>query len=223
MRLRAWCEGGMARLFLKDKLLIASHNDGKCDEIAALLSSFEIEVVRPSAFGLEAPTETGNSFQANAVLKAVEASHAANMVALGDDSGLSVDALSGAPGIYSARWAETEDGVGGIDRNWTHAMRRVHTGLTEVSSKNMRRGTDWRSARFVCALALAWPNGETLVVEGICEGEIIWPPRGTHGFGYDPIFQPRGAKQSFGEMRADEKAAISHRTRAFEALIKVAF
>ena len=204
----------MRRLMPHARLLIASHNRGKVDEIATLLASFEVEIVHSAALGLIEPDETGDSFIANALLKARVAARAANLPALGDDSGLVVDALGGAPGIYSARWAETAAG----ERNWNYAMERVHSALCAASDSQ-----DACMARFVCALAIAWPNGDEISVEGHVDGTIIWPPRGVQGFGYDPIFQPCGSTQSFGEMAADEKATLSHRTRAFEKLIAMVF
>jgi len=188
------------------RLVIASHNDGKVKEINDLLSPFGIEAVSATKLGLDDPEETGVTFAGNAILKARAAATAAGLPALADDSGLSVVALGGAPGIYSARWA-------GSPRNFDNAMKRVETALEES-------GTEDFSARFVCALCLAWPDGEQAVFEGEVQGTLVFPPRGNNGFGYDPIFVADGYGVTFGEMDPAEKHSISHRADAFRKLMK---
>jgi len=188
-----------------DKLVIASHNEGKARELAKLFIPLGIEMLSPGALGMPEPEESGASFAENARIKAEAAAAASGMLAIADDSGLEVAALQGAPGIHSARW-------GGPAKDFGLAMERVHREL-EAS------GTNDRGANFTCALALAQPAGPTLVFTGKVHGEIVWPPRGTRGFGYDPIFVPDGHTETFGEMSPGRKEAISHRTKAFERLI----
>ena len=183
-----------------DRLVIASHNPGKVAEIAALLTPFSIKTVAATSLGIPEPDETGDSFEANAALKATVAVEASRLPALSDDSGLVVPALGGAPGIYSARWA-------GDRRDFRAAMERVHREL----------GDRDRRASFVAVLALAWPDMDTELFRGEVQGTLIWPPRGDRGFGYDPIFVPLGGTQTFGEMDPAEKQKISHRARAFQA------
>jgi len=185
------------------RIVAATHNPGKARELAALLDG-RFEVAAAGSLGLGEPEETENSFVGNAVLKARAAADASGLVALADDSGLSVAALGGAPGIYSARWA-------GPDKDFALAMAHVEQRLEESGSEN-------RAAWFTCALAVAWPNGPVVVVEGRVDGDVSFPPRGSLGFGYDPIFVPRGRAQTFGEMEPAAKDLISHRTRAFEKL-----
>jgi XTP/dITP diphosphohydrolase len=185
------------------RLVAATHNPGKAREIAALLES-RFTVVAASELGLPEPAETESTFAGNALLKARAAADAARLPALADDSGLSVRGLDGAPGIFSARWA-------GPDKDFAVAMRRVEERLDEVRS-------DDRFAWFTCALALAWPDGPAVVVEGRIEGELTFPGRGERGFGYDPIFIPAGHDETFGEMDPDAKHAMSHRARAFARL-----
>lgn len=189
------------------KLVIASHNPGKVREIADLLRPHGVEAVGAAALGLAEPAETGHSFAENAALKARAAARAAKLPALADDSGLTVAALNGAPGIYSARWA-------GPNKDFAIAMRKVEDAL---------KGQHDRRAAFIAALALAWPDGACRVFEGKVEGTLVWPPRGAKGFGYDPIFVPAGHMITFGEMEAEAKHAISHRARAFAKLIKACF
>lgn len=186
-------------------LVIASHNEGKVRELAELFAPFRIEVISAAALGLAEPEETGSSFVANAKLKAVAAATASGLPALSDDSGLEVKALGGAPGIHSARW-------GGPARDFGLGMERVHQEL-EAS------GASYRSANFTCALALAQPDGSAVAVTGKVFGTLTWPPRGRHGFGYDPIFIPDGYQETFGEMEPAQKNALSHRMRAFEKLV----
>jgi XTP/dITP diphosphohydrolase len=181
-------------------LVVASHNPGKLREITDLLSPHGIVVRGAAELGLEEPDETGATFAENAILKARAAAQASGLPALADDSGLSVTALGGAPGIYSARWA-------GPNKDFSFAMARVERELQGVAD---------RSAKFVCALALAQPSGEVEVFEGEVLGSLEFPPRGQNGFGYDPIFVASGMKQTFGELDPAKKHAISHRARAFE-------
>ena len=187
------------------KLIIASHNQGKVKEIGDLLAPFGLDVISAGALNLPEPEETGTSYIANAELKARAASQAANLPALADDSGLSVIALGGAPGIYSARWA-------GETKDFNHAMKRVADAL-------LLSGTTDRSAEFVCALSLAWPDGHIVSFEGRVGGTIAWPARGDKGFGYDPIFVPTGHNITFGEMAPEKKHAMSHRAVAFSQLV----
>lgn len=192
----------MRSLLDEGTLVIASHNAGKVREIADLLEPFDLKVKSVADFGLPEPEEDGLTFAENAVIKARAASAGTGMFALADDSGLSVAALGGQPGIYSARWA-------GPDKDFGLAMRRIEGKLGSTSD---------RRAEFVCALALASPRGEVEVFEGRVQGQLVWPPRGDRGFGYDPIFVPSGDSRTFGEMAPAEKHAISHRARAFEKL-----
>jgi XTP/dITP diphosphohydrolase len=187
------------------RLVIASHNEGKVKEIAELFAPFGIETVPASSLGLAEPEETGKSFAENAALKALAAAKASGLPALADDSGLEVAALGGAPGIHSARWA-------GENRDFGVAMERVARELEAVGASDRR-------ARFTCALAVATPEGRVQVFEGQVSGTLVFPPRGTRGFGYDPIFVPEGYAETFGEMEPWRKHAISHRARAFEKLI----
>ncbi len=189
------------------RLVVASHNPGKVEEIAALLAPFGIDAISAGALGLPEPEETEPTFVGNARLKAEAAARASGLAALADDSGLEVAALGGAPGVLSARWAEPTTGAG---RDFAAAMRRVWTELA---------GAPDRSARFVCVLALARPGEETYIFEGEVRGHIVWPPRGEHGFGYDPIFMAEGYDITFGEMAPEEKHKISHRARAFARFV----
>lgn len=197
----------MARRVTAPRLVIASHNPGKIREISDLLSPFGVSPVAAAEFGLTAPEETGDSFAANARLKAAAAAAATGLPALADDSGLAVAALGGAPGIQSARWARPDGDFGA-------AMTRVMDSLPE--------GAD-RSAWFVCALAVCWPDDHCEIVEGRVTGTLVWPPRGERGFGYDPIFQPDGHSETFGEIDPAMKNAMSHRADAFRKLIDACF
>ncbi len=197
------------RLSAGDRLVVASHNPGKVREIEALLAPYGTAVASAAALDLPEPPETGETFAANARIKAVAAAAAAGLPALADDSGLEVAALDGAPGIYSARWA-------GEDKDFGYAMARVERELQE-------RGADTpeaRRANFTCALTIAWPDAIHATFEGKVFGRLVWPPRGGEGFGYDPIFLPDGHAQTFGEMEPAEKHAISHRARAFDAFVR---
>jgi XTP/dITP diphosphohydrolase len=202
----------MTRKIGPGPLLVATHNEGKRDEIAALLRPFGVTVVAPGAFSLSAPPETEATFSGNALLKARAAAAATGLVALADDSGLSVDALDGAPGVLTADWAETPDG-----RDFAAAMRRVHE---ELGARGVSEPTP---ARFSCAIAVAWPDGAERVVEGAVEGVVVWPPRGELGHGYDPIFQPDGLGLTYGEIDRWEKNRTSHRGRAIARLIAECF
>jgi XTP/dITP diphosphohydrolase len=193
-----------------DKLVIATHNPGKLREIAALIEPLGIAVAGADDLGLPEPEEIGNSFADNADLKAREAADLSGLPALADDSGLCVDALHGRPGIFSARWAEDENG----DRDWLRAMEKVWGELGDGE----RDGDP--AAHFACSLAIAWPNdGQVETFDGRVDGTLVWPPRGERGFGYDPIFVPAGYEQTFGEMDPDEKHRISHRADAFRKLV----
>jgi XTP/dITP diphosphohydrolase len=193
------------RLARGSVLVVASHNQGKVRELRELLEPFGLVVKGAAELTLPEPEETGTTFAENAVLKARAAAQASGMTALADDSGLSVDALDGAPGIYSARWA-------GESKDFSAAMARVERELEE------RRATD-ASARFVCVLALAEPSGETRIFEGEVHGHLVFPPRGGKGFGYDPIFIADGMSETFGELDPALKHTISHRARAFAKLV----
>ena len=191
------------------RLVVATHNAGKAVEIAALLDD-RYETVTAGALGLPEPDETEATFVGNAVLKARAAADAAHLPAIADDSGLSVAALDGAPGVLSARWA-------GEPRDFDAAMKRVRRELAE------RDAAEDAEAWFTCALAVAWPEGPVLAVEGRVEGRLVFPAQGRRGFGYDPIFRPDGHTQTFGEMDPELKHAISHRARAFAKLKAVLF
>jgi XTP/dITP diphosphohydrolase len=190
---------------LSGRVVVASHNQGKVREISALLGPLGLEAVSAAELGLAEPAETEAAFTGNAELKARAAAVGSGLPALADDSGLEVSALGGAPGVYSARWA-------GPDKNFRTAMERVWRELQE-------RGATDLSARFVCVLALAQPDGAVETFEGEARGRIVWPPRGEHGFGYDPMFVPDGHERTFGEMRHAEKLPLTHRARAFEKFV----
>ncbi len=196
----------MPRPFTDDRLVIASHNQGKVEEISALLMPLRIAALSAGSLGIPEPEETGDSFEANAALKARAAAEASGLPALADDSGLVVPALGGAPGIYSSRWA-------GPTKDFRIAMERVHRELGEQN----------RSALFVAVLALAWPDGNLDLFRGEVAGILVWPPRGERGFGYDPMFVPAGGEATFGEIEPAEKHRISHRARAFAELVDGCF
>jgi XTP/dITP diphosphohydrolase len=207
----------MTRKLLPGRLVIASHNQGKVREIRDLLSPFGVEPISAGELGLPEPEETGTTFVENALLKARSSANASGLVALADDSGLCVDALGGAPGVYTADWAETRAFEGGPGRDWYMAMGKVEGKLAEI-------GVDAdRSAHFVCVLALAWPDGDIAVFQGRVSGTLTWPPRGTLGFGYDPVFVPRDSLQTFAEIAPEAKHAISHRADAFAKLVAAVF
>jgi XTP/dITP diphosphohydrolase len=197
----------MARRFTGGRLVIATHNNGKLKEMADLLAPYVNDCVSAGDLGLAEPAETGGSFQSNAELKALAAAEGASLPALADDSGVVVDALGGAPGIYSARWA-------GPKKDFAMAMQRVERQLGPDAD---------RRAHFVSVLALAWPDGHVESFEGRVTGRLVWPPRGNRGFGYDPMFLPDGRSQTFGEMDPQGKHQISHRANAFRKLVEACF
>lgn len=197
----------MARHFDGDRLVIASHNPGKIREIGALLGPLGVTVLSAGDLGLPEPEETGTTFAANAELKARASAEGSGLPALSDDSGLVVAALDGAPGIYSARWA-------GPGKDFAVGMQRVEDALAGKSD---------RRAHFVCALALCWPDGHCEIFEGTVHGQLVWPPRGSLGFGYDPMFVPVGYDATFGELDPDHKHSISHRADAFRKLVDGCF
>jgi XTP/dITP diphosphohydrolase len=192
-----------------DTLVIASHNPDKVREIAGLLVPFGLKTRSAADLDLPEPEETGLTFEANARLKAVTAAIASGLPALADDSGLVVDALAGEPGVHSARWA-------GPDRDFVRVMRDLEKRLVACGATT----PDKRRARFVAVVCLASPEGRAEVFRGEVEGTLVWPPRGAGGFGYDPMFQPRGHDRTFGEMSVAEKHALSHRARALAAFVK---
>ncbi|HSX56526.1 MAG TPA: RdgB/HAM1 family non-canonical purine NTP pyrophosphatase [Sphingomonas sp.] len=196
------------------KLVIASHNEGKVREIRALLAPYGIEPVSAASLGLPEPDETGTTFVANAELKAMQAADLSGLPALADDSGLCVDALGGEPGIFSARWA-------GPSKDFGLAMELVEKNIADTAVDGAPAPS--RDAHFVCALALAWPDGHVEWFEGRVDGILVWPPRGKNGFGYDPMFLPDGHIETFGEMDADAKHAMSHRADAFRQLVAAVF
>jgi XTP/dITP diphosphohydrolase len=199
---------------IEGELVIATHNTGKLAELRELLAPFGIKAASAGELGLAEPEETGTSFRENARIKAAAAAAAAQRPAFADDSGLVVDALGGAPGIHSARWA-------GETKDFAAAMRRIEDGLAASGAVHPQQ----RKAHFVCALCVAWPDHHVEEFEGRIDGTLMWPPRGTAGFGYDPIFLPDGHARTFGEMTSDEKhglpplgTGLSHRARAFRQL-----
>lgn len=187
-----------------ERLVVATHNKGKLREIAALLEPFGVDAVSAGALGLAEPDEIGHMFAENAAIKAEAAALATGLPALADDSGLCVDALDGAPGLFSANWA-------GPSRDFAAAMLRVER---ELSVRGVT-GVDERRAHFVSALVIAWPDGERRLFEGRVFGHVVWPPRGGNGHGFDPIFAPEGSPMTFGEMTDDAKKGRSHRARSF--------
>jgi XTP/dITP diphosphohydrolase len=202
---------GMAHRQITGRLVIATHNPGKLAEMRDLLSGYGVEAVSAAELKLAEPEETGRSFAANARIKARAAATASGLPAFADDSGLAVDALDGAPGIHSARWA-------GPDRDFRRAMNEVQTRLVKRGAKTPEQ----RRAHFVSALCVAWPDGHVEEFEAQVSGTVVWPPRGDQGFGYDPLFLPDGHTRTFGEMSAEEKHGLpprghglSHRARAF--------
>jgi len=204
---------GRTRRLGSGSLVIATHNAGKLAEISALLEPYGLKCLSAGALGLPEPAETGTSFAQNALIKARAAAEGSGIVALADDSGLSVDALGGRPGVYTADWAERQWFEGEPGRDWYMAMGKVEGMLQGIGAEADR------SAAFHCALAICWPDGEHAIYEGRCEGALTWPPRGTLGFGYDPVFVPRGYEKTFAEIDPEEKHAISHRADAFAKLV----
>ena len=207
----------MTRRLGSGSLVIATHNAGKLKEISALLEPHGMKCLSAGSLGLPEPAETGTTFVQNALLKARAAAEASGIVALADDSGLSVAALGGRPGVYTADWAERQWFEGDPGRDWYMAMGKVEGLLQE-------QGADVdRSCAFHCVLALAWPDGEHAVYEGTAPGILTWPPRGAMGFGYDPVFVPEGSEQTFAEIEPAQKHAISHRADAFAKLVSEQF
>ena len=202
----------MTRKFDGDKLLVATHNKGKLEEMAHLLEPFGVSVVGAGEMNLPEPEETEDTFVGNARIKAHAAAKATGLPALSDDSGITIDALDGAPGVYTADWAETGSG-----RDFLMAMTRAHN---ELEAKNAPHP---RTAQFRSTLVLAWPDGHDEVFEGIAPGHLVWPIRGEGGFGYDPMFVPDGYDITFAEMDRWEKNKISHRGRAVEMFVKGCF
>ncbi len=202
----------MSRRFTEPRLVVATHNDGKLEEIRALLAPFPVEVVSAKQLGLAEPEETETTFVGNARLKAIAAAEASGLPALADDSGIEIDALDGAPGVYTADWAETPNG-----RDFVMAMTRAWTELEKVGAPAPR------TARFLCTLVLRWPDGHEEIVQGKIEGQCVWPMRGSQGHGYDPMFQPDGYDVTLGELDRWEKNRISHRGDAFRKLVAACF
>jgi XTP/dITP diphosphohydrolase len=203
----------MARRFAAPKLVVATHNSGKAQEIRTMLSGFGVEIVSMADLGLPAPPETGTTFERNATIKALAAARASKLPALADDSGLSVHALGGEPGVYTADWE-------GPERSAMVGMQRIQD---ELRTRGVPDADADRRATFHCVLALAWPDEHVELVHGALEGRIVWPPRGSGGHGYDPCFQPVGDRRTNAEMSTDEKNAISHRGRAFAKLVEACF
>ncbi|WP_271438741.1 RdgB/HAM1 family non-canonical purine NTP pyrophosphatase [Pontixanthobacter luteolus] len=207
----------MTRRLGSGSLVIATHNAGKLKEISALLEPYGVKCLSAGSLGLPEPPETGTTFAQNALIKARAAAEASGIVSLADDSGLSVAALDGRPGVYTADWAERQWFEGPAGRDWYMAMGKVEGMLAE-------KGPDApRDAWFSCVLAIAWPDGESAVYEGRIDGALTWPPRGTLGFGYDPVFVPAGMDQTFAELHPAQKHAMSHRADAFAKLVSEQF
>ena len=211
----------MTRRLGSGSLVIATHNAGKLKEISALLEPHGVKCLSAGSLGLPEPAETGASFVQNAVLKARAAAEASGLPALADDSGLSVAALDGRPGVYTADWAERQWFEGKPGRDWYMAMGKVE-GMLQALGPDAPR-----ACAFHCVLAVAWPDGESAVYEGTAPGTLTWPPRGTMGFGYDPVFvplnNPGGREQTFAELEPEEKHRISHRADAFAKLVAEQF
>lgn len=201
-------------------IVVASHNAGKIREIRDLIGPLGFEAKSAADLNFAEPDETGTTYEENARIKALASAKASGLPALSDDSGLAIDALDGAPGVYTANWAEREDG----SRDFNMAMEKVEKALTEKGATTPEQ----RTGRFVSVLCLAWPDGHTELFRGEVEGHIVWPPRGSVGFGYDPVFQPVGYTETFGEMPAEakhgwklgDKDALSHRARAFKLFVE---
>jgi XTP/dITP diphosphohydrolase len=212
--------GNVTQLLSGRKIVVASHNEGKLREFAELMEPFGFAARSAADFGLPEPDETGTTFEENAWIKASAAATATGLPALSDDSGLMVDGLDGAPGVYTANWAESPDG----SRDFMIAMRRTE----ELLRARQALSPAQRTARFVAVICLAWPDGQAEYFRGEVPGRLVWPPRGDMGFGYDPVFQPDGHERTFGEMTAAEKHgwkpgqedALSHRARAFRKFAK---
>ena len=203
----------MARRFAEPRLVVATHNRGKAGEIRTLLAPFGVEIVSAGELGLAAPEETGATFEENATIKALVAARASGLPALADDSGLSVHALDGEPGVYTADWE-------GPTRDAMVGMKQIQE---ELSARDVPDSDAARAAAFHCVLALAWPDDHVELFHGTLDGSIVWPPRGTGGHGYDPCFQPAGKTRTCAEMTETEKNAISHRGRAFAQMVAACF
>ena len=202
----------MTRKFTGQELVIATHNHGKLEEIEHLFETFKVKIRGAGELGIIEPEETEDTFVGNARIKAHSAAQESQTPSLADDSGITIDALNGAPGVYTADWAETSGG-----RDFVYAMEKTQNALAEVDA------THPRSAQFRCTLVLAWPDGHDEVFKGIIAGSLVWPMRGENGHGYDPIFLPDGYNQTFGEMDRWEKNRISHRADAFTKLLSGCF
>ena len=202
----------MTRKFSGATLVVATHNNGKLEEITDLLAPFNVAVKGAKELNLTEPEETETTFVGNARIKAHAAARATGLPALSDDSGITIDSLGGAPGVYTADWAETPNG-----RDFVMAMEKTHAALEAANAPFPRR------AQFRCTLVLAWPDGHDEVFEGVMPGVIVWPMRGDQGHGYDPIFQPDGYDITFGEMDRWEKNKISHRADAFKKFVAGCF
>jgi XTP/dITP diphosphohydrolase len=202
----------MIRKFTGDTLVVATHNNGKLEEIASLIRPISVSVKGAAELNLAEPEETETTFVGNARIKAHAAAQATGLPSLSDDSGIEIDALEGAPGVYTADWAETPNG-----RDFVMAMTKANDMLEQ------RRAANPRTARFCCTLVMAWPDGHDEVFPGIMPGQVVWPMRGDQGHGYDPIFQPDGYDMTFGEMDRWEKNKISHRADAFRKLVAGCF
>ena len=202
----------MRRTLTAGRLVVATHNPGKLAEINGLLGPHGAEAVSAVSLGISEPEETETTFASNALLKADHCARASGLPALSDDSGLCVDALGGEPGVHSARWA-------GVAKDFALAMRNVEEKLQAKGAVT----PEARKAHFICALCLAWPDGRDDVFEGRVDGTLVWPPRGSNGFGYDPMFVPDGFTQTFGEMEEPIKRQMSHRARAFGKLVDAVF
>lgn len=207
----------MTRRLGSGSLVIATHNAGKLKEIAALLGPHGIKCLSAGSLGLPEPAETGTTFAQNALIKARAAAEGSGLTALADDSGLSVEALGGRPGVYTADWAERQWFEGKPGRDWFMAMGKVE-GMIQALGPDTPR-----ACAFHCVLALAWPDGESAVYDGSASGTLTWPPRGTMGFGYDPIFVPLGREQTFAQLDPEEKYRIGHRADAFAKLVAEQF
>ena len=207
----------MTRRLGAETLVIATHNAGKLKEIGALLAPYGLQCISAGALGLPEPPESGKTFTENALIKARAAAEGSGLPALADDSGLSVTALGDRPGVYTADWAERQWFEGKPGRDWYMAMGKVEGMMAAL-------GPDAdRSCHFACVLAIAWPDGTSVAYEGRADGTLIWPPRGTMGFGYDPVFVPLGARRTFAEHDPEEKHRISHRAAAFAKLVAEQF
>ncbi|AZV80061.1 RdgB/HAM1 family non-canonical purine NTP pyrophosphatase [Parasedimentitalea marina] len=202
----------MTRVFAGERLVLATHNKGKLEEMKHLLGPYGVTVVSAGELDLPEPEETEDTFVGNARIKAHAAARATGLPALSDDSGITIDALNGAPGVYTADWAETENG-----RDFMKAMTRSHDELEAVNAAYPR------TAQFRCTLVLAWPDGHDEVFEGVMPGELVWPIRGENGFGYDPMFQPSGLDVTCAQMLPAEKHKISHRGQAVAKFVQACF